>query len=243
MQLYAITDRSLLATEDAGSSGPQTQKGLAELARSWAEGGVAYIQIREKDLSTDALATLTEAVVAETKNFPVQVLVNGTPRVAVAAGAHGVHLPAGWTAEAIAAARNVFQQRGRKAVISVACHSSAETIRARDLGADIALLSPVYEKRLRQPDDEGEPDLEKELKMVTRPGMGLAVFREACALSAPLPIFALGGITASNAQQCVGAGAAGIAAIRLFMGKPESGKAAPWRPLAGGEAAPSVRKA
>jgi thiamine-phosphate pyrophosphorylase len=49
--------------------------------------------------------------------------------------------------------------------------------------------------------------------------MGLTVFREACKLATPLPVFALGGVTAANAQQCVEAGAAGIAAIRMFMGK------------------------
>ncbi len=224
MQLYAITDRSLLAA--AGDS-PNAQAALAALAAEWAKGGVGYIQIREKDLSTDALASLTEAVVAATAQFPVKVLVNGAPRVAAAAGASGVHLPAGWTAEAITAARNVFQQRKHTAVVSVACHSSAEVVRARDLGADLALLSPVIEKRLRQAAAGSEPDLDKELRSEMRSGMGLTVFREACALASPLPVFALGGVTSANAQQCVEAGAAGVAAIRLFMGKGES-----WRVLA-----------
>ena len=227
MQLYAITDRSLLSA--SGDRSPlEVQQALADLAGRWVESGVAYIQIREKDLSADALATLSEAVVAATSSYPVKVLVNGTPRVAAASGASGVHLPAGWTAEAIAAARNVFQQRHEQAVVSVACHSSAEAVRARDLGADLALLSPVYEKRLRQPvSSQGGsagpthlPDAE------TRPGMGLAVFREACTLAAPLPVFALGGITAANARQCIQAGAAGVAAIRLFLGKKEA-----WLPL------------
>jgi thiamine-phosphate pyrophosphorylase len=56
--------------------------------------------------------------------------------------------------------------------------------------------------------------------------MGLAKFREACQAAAPLPVFALGGVTSANARQCVEAGAAGVAAIRLFMGKSEG-----WRPL------------
>jgi thiamine-phosphate pyrophosphorylase len=230
MQLYAITDRSLLATAESEGCSPNQQKALAALARSWAEGGVSYIQIREKDLSSDALATLAEAVVAETKPFKARVLVNGTPRVAAAAGASGVHLPAGWTAEAIAAARNVFQQRGHTAIVSVACHSSAETVRARDLGADLALLSPVFEKRLRQRPIGAKLNLEREMEPATRIGMGLTIFREACALSAPLPIFALGGVTAANGRQCVEAGAAGVAAIRLFM-KGDEGKGDGWRAL------------
>jgi thiamine-phosphate pyrophosphorylase len=231
MQLYAITDRSMLGITDDQAG--QTNQALAALARSWAEGGVAYIQIREKDLSSDALAALSEAVVAETRGFKAHVLVNGTPRVAAAAGAGGVHLPAGWTAEAIAAARNVFQQRGHKAIVSVACHSSAETVRARDLGADLALLSPVFEKRLRQQPAGKTKKSDPDLQGGTKTGMGLTVFREACEISAPLPIFALGGVTASNARQCVDGGAAGIAAIRLFMGKSasEKSKAEAWRAL------------
>ena len=224
MQLYAITDRSLLDSSPATSP----QQALAELARRWAESGVAYIQIREKDLSADALAALSEAVVGATSSFPVKVLVNGTPRVAAAAGASGVHLPAGWTAEAIAAARNVFQQRHEAAIVSVACHSSAEVVRARDLGADLALLSPVFEKTLRQsvsPPGAGAGPTSRS-HAETRPGMGLTTFREACALAAPLPVFALGGVTAANARQCVQAGAAGVAAIRLFLSKKEA-----WLPL------------
>lgn len=61
----------------------------------------------------------------------------------------------------------------------------------------------------------------------TRAGMGLTVFRESCLLASPLPVFALGGVTVSNAHQCVEAGAVGVAAIRLFMGKD-----AGWRVLA-----------
>jgi thiamine-phosphate pyrophosphorylase len=44
---------------------------------------------------------------------------------------------------------------------------------------------------------------------------GLAQLQEACHHN--IPVFALGGITLSNAQSCLETGAAGIAAIRLFQ--------------------------
>jgi thiamine-phosphate pyrophosphorylase len=222
LQLYAITDRSLLSVPK-GSTGPSV---LGALARQWAHSGVAYIQVREKDLSTDELAAWSEAVVHAARGTSARVLINGTPRSAAAVKAHGVHLPAGWTAEAIRAARNVFDQHKTIATISVACHSDAEVVRARDLGADVALLSPVFEKRLRQPASSSPAAIAEADAPTSRPGMGLSVFRDACRLAAPMPIFALGGVTAANAQQCVDAGAAGIAAIRLFMTK-----GTPWRDL------------
>ena len=191
MQLYAITDRSLLSTPQ-GSTGPAA---LGALARQWAVAGVAYIQVREKDLSTDELAAWSEAVVKAAKGTRTKVLINGTPRSAAAVKAHGVHLPAGWTAEAIRAARNVFDQHKTIATISVACHSDAEVVRARDLGADVALLSPVFEKRLRQPaaTEESSPSDAP----MSRPGMGLSVFREACRLASAH--FCLGG---RNCVEC-----------------------------------------
>jgi thiamine-phosphate pyrophosphorylase len=218
MELYAITDRSLLDASP-GQGGPEA---LGALARGWAQGGVDFIQVREKDLSVDELAAWSEAVVKAAKGSATRVLINGTPRSAAAVGAHGVHLPAGWTAEAIRAARNVFEQHGVKGkpatVVSVACHSDAEVVRARDLGADLALLSPVFEKRLRQHPESPDAKTDADFHPSRRVGMGLKVFREACRLAAPLPVFALGGVTAENASACVDAGAAGVAAIRLFMG-------------------------
>jgi thiamine-phosphate pyrophosphorylase len=225
MQLYAITDRSLLDVSK-GRSGPEA---LGVLAHGWAKGGVDFIQVREKDLSVDELAAWSEAVVKAARGTPARVLINGTPRSAAAVGAHGVHLPAGWTAEAIRAARNVFEQHGAKhakaAVVSIACHSDAEVVRARDLGADLALLSPVFEKRLRQP-QSGRPSpqnpgakADDDFHPERRVGMGLKVFRDACRLAAPLPVFALGGVTVENASACIEAGGAGVAAIRLFVGE------------------------
>jgi thiamine-phosphate pyrophosphorylase len=66
-------------------------------------------------------------------------------------------------------------------------------------GADFAVFAPVFEKK----DAPGARSA------------GLGALREAC--RAAIPVLALGGITLENARSCFDAGAAGIAAIRLFQ--------------------------
>jgi thiamine-phosphate pyrophosphorylase len=84
-------------------------------------------------------------------------------------------------------------------VIAVSCHAEQEVARAASAGAAFAVFAPVFEKR-------DFPHL--------RPA-GLEALRDVC--RQPIPVLALGGITLENACQCVDAGAAGIAAIRLFQ--------------------------
>jgi thiamine-phosphate pyrophosphorylase len=81
----------------------------------------------------------------------------------------------------------------------VSCHSPAEVIQAATQAAIFAVFAPIFEKK-------GIPG--------TQPA-GLSALRQACA--ANIPVVALGGITLANAHSCLAAGAAGIAAIRLFQ--------------------------
>jgi thiamine-phosphate pyrophosphorylase len=84
-------------------------------------------------------------------------------------------------------------------IVAVSCHSRAEVVRAESAGADFAVFAPMFEKK----DAPG-----------TAP-VGLGALHEACAVK--MPVLALGGITLRNARSCIEAGAAGIAAIRLFQ--------------------------
>jgi thiamine-phosphate pyrophosphorylase len=89
-------------------------------------------------------------------------------------------------------------------LVAASCHTAEDVFRAASEGAGLAVFAPVFEKK----------DAPLFLKKAT-PAAGLAALREAC--RAKVPVLALGGVTMQNAALCLEAGAAGIAAIRLFQ--------------------------
>jgi thiamine-phosphate pyrophosphorylase len=201
MRLYAITDRRLLPGEhEPGRLTAAEQDGLVGLAERWAAAGVDYIQLREKDLNTPDLIALAQAMAGAIRcsDGCGQLLINagaaGAIEAARASGAAGVHLPGRWHAEQVGWARAF-------GIVSVGCHSVGEVSVARAARADLALLSPIFKTK-------SHPEA---------PALGLEVLAEGCRMAAPVPVFALGGVTAENAADCVAAGAAGVAAIRMFM--------------------------
>ena len=199
MLLYAITGRRHLPGGEL-----EQQAALVALAGNWARGGVDYIQVREKDLAADDLLVLAQRIVAAVRaeGRETKVLVNGPADVALEAGADGVHLPGSAPGSAADEARRIYRAGGREAIVSRACHSVEEA------GAADALLivfAPVFEKV-----DTSAGD--------SIVGQGLGALSEACQAAGAVPVIALGGVTRENAAECVAAGAAGVAGIRLFLG-------------------------
>jgi len=218
--LYYITDRNAFPGDESTGRRRLLHK-IAEAARA----GVDYIQLREKDLSTcelESLAREAVSVIREARQpasgpWPQApaLLINSRTDVALAVGADGVLLRSddispqevrviwgkshvGTAALDCSAARSAATACATP-IIGVSCHSPEEVDRAAENGGTFAVFAPVFEKK-------DAPD--------TRPA-GLAMLRQACAVK--IPVLALGGITLANAQTCLEAGAAGIAAIRLFQ--------------------------
>jgi thiamine-phosphate pyrophosphorylase len=207
--LYYITDRS----QFAGDETTRRRTLLAKIAEA-ARAGVDYVQLREKDLTTrdlEALARETIRMIREQLRLgtgdrqpATGLLINSRTDIALAAGADGVHLRS--EDIAVSEVRSVWtevlalssQPVPRTPRVALSCHSSAEVFHAADVGADFAVFAPVFEKR----DSAHTP-------------AGLAALREACRAS--IPVLALGGVTLANAKACLDAGAAGVAAIRLFQ--------------------------
>lgn len=197
--LYYITDRRQFPGDPAAQ-----RRALFDKIAEASAAGVDFIQLREKDLSARELEQLARDAVAHANGS--RLLINSRSDIAIATGARGVHL----TSTDISAGDARALWKSCPPVIGVSCHTVKDVRLAESHGADFAVLAPIFEK--------GD-----------QPGIGLRVLAEACGRapvpehteSAPtpssFPVLALGGVTLENAQQCVAAGAAGIAGIRIFQ--------------------------
>jgi thiamine-phosphate pyrophosphorylase len=196
--LCYITDR----TRFPGDEGTRQHALLEKIAEA-SRAGVDLIQLREKDLSSRKLETLVHAamqVIHENIGEPAtRLLINSRSDIALACGADGVHL----RSEDIfpPEVRRIWIKAGNSSrpLVSVSCHTVAEVASAASEGADFAVFAPVFEKK----------------DSPATKAAGLDQLREAC--QQKVPVLALGGITLENAAACIQAGAAGIAAIRLFQ--------------------------
>jgi thiamine-phosphate pyrophosphorylase len=194
--LCYVTDRNSLAA----SAGPAREAALIERVRNAAAAGVDWIQVREKDLEARPLFDLVSAGIAAVRGSAAKLLINDRLDVAWAAGADGVHLgenslPIG---EVVRAKRRAGPENF---LVGASSHSPEAAARAAHEGADYIFFGPVF----------ATPS-----KAAFGAPQGLARLAEVCR-GVSIPVLAIGGITAENAAACLEAGAAGIAAIRLFQ--------------------------
>ncbi|GAB1233786.1 Nudix family hydrolase [Ferrigenium sp. UT5] len=177
-QRYAISNVAELGVEEF----------LRRLERAL-QNGLRLVQLREKNLSREALRALALRGVALAHAAGARVLLNGDVELAQEVGADGVQLTSTQLAEL----------SGRPTVewCGASCHNAQELRRAEALGCDFALLSPV----LATQSHPGAPHLGWDNFALTTAG---------CAL----PVYALGGLHQGDLQTAWQHGAHGIALLR-----------------------------
>ena len=194
--LCYVTDRKALGLES--NSFAQ----LLAMIRRAIETGVDWIQVREKDLSGRELIHLAQEAVAAASSTPTKILVNDRLDVAVAAHAAGVHLGTeSLPVRAVKAWRESDAESTSNFLIGASCHSLEQAQSAELDGADYIIFGPVFET----------PS-----KASFGPPQGIEQLHEVCA-GIKIPVLAIGGVNPANASGCIRAGAAGIAAIRMFQ--------------------------
>jgi thiamine-phosphate pyrophosphorylase len=188
-----VTDRK--AIDSADPIGNTLAKIRAAIA-----AGVDWVQIREREMPARELLELARAAVGIAAGR-ARIIVNDRLDVALAAGAAGVHLGG----ESLPAGDVVRWCRGGNApaefLIGVSCHSLEEARGAEDSGASYVFFGPVFDTPA---------------KKKFGPPQGIARLGEVCR-AVRIPAIAIGGVNEENSTECMRAGAAGIAAIRMFQ--------------------------
>ncbi len=202
--LCYVTERKSLSPAAAGG-GPDRIGALLERIEKAARAGVDWIQVREKDLEGRMLLDLTSkatavSAAARSTEKQARILVNDRLDVAWAAQAAGVHL--GDSSLPVAEVVRWRNQAGRaEFLVGASCHSLRHAVESAGAGADYIFFGPVFDTPSKAA--FGQPQ-------------GLQKLGEVCR-AVSIPVLAIGGITVENAAACLAAGAAGIAAIRLFQ--------------------------
>jgi thiamine-phosphate pyrophosphorylase len=157
-----------------------------ETARAAVAGGATVVQLRLKGRPTDE-------VVAAGRPFcdlPATLVVNDDVDAAIELGADGVHLGRGDPGAERALTAGLL--------LGLSAASAEEAAECERRGAAYVGAGPVWAT-------PSKPDAD--------PPIGLEGLRAICA-AVSVPVVAIGGVDASNAGDCIRAGAAGVAAIR-----------------------------
>jgi len=189
-----ITDRRRL--------GEGADAALIRRISAAARAGIHLIQIRERDMADGALLRLAAQAVEAVRGTRTRILVNDRVDIAIAAGAHGVHLRGD-----SAPARRVRKVAPPAFLIGRSVHTPDEAAQLSAEGdVDYLLFGTVF-------DTASKPN---------RPSAGLAGLTDAVRAAPTLPVLGIGGMTLDTIGRLQGTGCAGFAAIGQFADVPES---------------------
>ena len=161
-----------------------------ETARIAVEGGATIIQLRLKDAPTLDVVAAGRPICELCRATSVTFVVNDDVEAALALNADGVHLGRGDEGKELARAAGLM--------LGISASSIYEAIAAEEQGATYIGAGPIWET-------PSKVDAPSAIRLD-----GLAAICEAVRA----PVVAIGGIDASNARECIAAGAKGVAVLR-----------------------------
>ncbi len=200
MWIKADTDYRLYLIADYGIA----QDSLPERVSQALAGGVTAVQLRAKELSTRKFYTLGEKLLVITRDHRVPLIINDRLDVALALGAAGVHL--GQDDMPPDKARAVM---GARFIIGVSARTYAEALSAEQQGADYIGVGAVF------------PTATKDDASFTPLTTVADIARQ---LS--IPVLAIGGINAGNANAVLDHGVCGLCVAGAILNAPSPNLAA-----------------
>lgn len=197
-RLCLVTDRHQCSSTALG--GDDAVSRLEQAIVLACGAGLRIVQIREKDLATGELLSLTRRMHRAASRARCNVLINDRVDISLAEGLAGVQC-----AEDGFPVSDAKEILGPSYVVGASCHSLEAVLQADNAGADWIFLGPVYETHSKR--SYGPP-------------LGVELFSEICQRTTR-PVFAIGGITPDRAAECREAGAQGVAVISSILSSPD----------------------
>ncbi|MBQ6526113.1 MAG: thiamine phosphate synthase [Clostridia bacterium] len=197
LALYGVTDRWWVKQklEKAGVpvTGDALREGLLADTRAALEGGMTYVQMREKGdpMTEDELLTEALALKALCEEYGVPFVIDDDVELAKKCGADGVHV--GQSDMACVEARKAL---GERKVVGVSAQTVEQAVQAEKDGADYLGVGAVFPTGSKDDADDVSHDTVK-----------------AICEAVSIPVIAIGGISKDNVGQLAGLGLDGIAVI------------------------------
>ena len=184
--LYAVTDRHWL-----------TDKTLYDVVRESLDGGVTFLQLREKDLDDEHFYQEAVRLQEMAREYGVPFVVNDNVDIAVRMNADGVHV-----GQSDMEAGDVRALIGPDKILGVSAQTVEQAVLAEKRGADYLGVGAVF--------PTGSKDDAEEVSYETLKAICEAV---------SIPVVAIGGITINNTHELAGSGICGIAVISAIYGQ------------------------
>lgn len=191
--LYAVTDRHWLAG-----------RRLADVVRESLEGGVTFVQLREKGLDAAEFCREAAEIKALCREFGVPFVVNDNVDVAVAVDADGVHV-----GQSDMEAGDVRAKVGPGKIVGVSAQTVEQAVLAEKRGADYLGVGAVFPTGSKA----DAVDVSRE------------TLKAICG-AVRIPVVAIGGITRENAAELAGTGICGLAVISAIYAQKDIRRAA-----------------
>ena len=197
LALYGVTDRWWVKQKLEKAGVPVTddalREGLLEDTKAALEGGMTYVQMREKGdpMTEDELLTEALALKALCAEYGVPFVIDDDVELAVQCGADGVHV--GQSDMACVEARRAL---GSAKVVGVSAQTVEQAVQAEADGADYLGVGAVFPTGSKDDADDVSHDTVK-----------------AICEAVNIPVIAIGGISKNNVGQLAGLGLDGVAVI------------------------------
>lgn len=191
--LYAVTDRRWLG-----------QRTLVDAVRESLEGGVTFLQLREKELDEERFYEEAVQLQELARKYKVPFVVNDNVDIAVRMDADGVHV-----GQNDMEAGDVRALIGPDKILGVSAQTVEQAVLAEERGADYLGVGAVF------PSGSKEDAVEVSFETL-----------KAICEAVSIPVIAIGGITQENTADLAGSGICGIAVISAIFAKENIRKAA-----------------